>query len=237
MNTATQDVPGGKLIVTTIDFKPQVKAANADGAAAFTPGAGSALAIHGVIRKPVSLSGVAAAPSFEFDGKLTNFSVTILSSVEVHFTEFSFTAKSGQKPDVTVNLDPVNPLDFTGDLEFVQQLRNAIPAGLFGEGPSLDITPSGIEAGFAIALPPLAVGVFALQSVSLGAALTLPFLDGKPVFDFNVSTRPHPFSLTVAFFGGGGFFHLQLDTAGMKELEASPRVRRRRRDRPRRRER
>jgi hypothetical protein len=222
LSTTTQDVAGGKLIVTTIDFAPQVKpVGDAASPVSFHPKAGSALTIHGVIQKPVSLSGVAGAPSFQFDGKLTNFTVSILSSVDVHFTAFSFTAKSGQKPDVAVHLDPGDPLDFTGDLEFVQQLRNAIPPGLFGDGPSLDITPSGIEAGFAIALPPLAVGVFALQSVALGAGLTLPFLDGKPVFEFNVSSRPHPFSLTVAFFAGGGFFHLQLDTAGMKELQAA----------------
>jgi hypothetical protein len=65
------------------------------------------------------------------------------------------------------------------------------------------------------------VGVFALKDVSLGAALTLPFLDGKPVFDFNVSERQRPFLLSVSIFGGGGFFRLQLDTAGMKMLEAS----------------
>ncbi|PWT79510.1 MAG: hypothetical protein C5B44_06780 [Acidobacteria bacterium] len=65
------------------------------------------------------------------------------------------------------------------------------------------------------------MGVFALKDVSLGANLTLPFLDGKPVFDFNVSERPHPFLLTVALFGGGGFFHLQVDTAGIKQLEAA----------------
>jgi len=100
-------------------------------------------------------------------------------------------------------------------------LRNAIPPDLFGDGPSLDISPTGIRAGFAFALPPIAVGVFALKDVSLGAALTLPFLDGKPVFDFNVSERQRPFILTVSFFGGGGFFRLQLDTAGMKMLEAS----------------
>jgi hypothetical protein len=221
LSTTTQDVPGGKLLVTTIDFAPQIRPVDV-GAASFTPEAGSALSIHGIIQKPVSLAGVAGAPSFEFDGRLTSFTVTILSSVAIHFTEFSFTAKSGQKPDVTVHLDPADPLDFSGDLEFVQQLRNAIPPGLFGDGPSLDLTSSGITAGFALALPPLAVGVFALQSVALGASLTLPFLDdGKPLFDFNVSTRPHPFSLTVAFFAGGGFFHLQLDTAGMKKLEAA----------------
>ena len=71
-------------------------------------------------------------------------------------------------------------------------------------------TPPGVQwrrvldietAGFAFALPPIAVGVFALKDVSLGAAMTLPFLDGKPVFDFNVSERAKPFLLSVSIFG------------------------------------
>ena len=105
----------------------------------------------------------------------------------MNFDEFRFKARSGQKPDVSVQLDPGEPMQFAGDLEFVEELRKAIPPGLFGDGPSLDVSPTGIRAGFAIALPPVAVGVFALKDVSLGAALTLPFVDGKPVFDFNVS--------------------------------------------------
>ena len=49
----------------------------------------------------------------------------------------------------------------------------------------------------------------------------MPFLDGRPLFDFSFSSREHPFNLTVAFLGGGGFFHLQIDTLGIKMLEAA----------------
>ena len=114
-------------------------------------------------------------------------------------------------------------LTLGGDLIFIEEIRNAIPPGLFGDGPALDLidNPLGIRAGFAFALPPLTIGVFTLKDVKLGAGLTLPFLDGKPVFDFNISERAHPFLLAVAIFGGGGFFHLQLDTAGFKALEVS----------------
>lgn len=221
MKAATQDVPGGKLIITTIDFAPKLQMVDV-GAATFRPKIpGAALTIHGEIRKQLSQSGVAQPPSFSFDGRLTDFSVEILSSVTVNFTEFHFTANDGEKPNVSVSLRSDDPIDFAGDLAFINDLKNAIPPGLFGDPPSLDISPSGITAGFAIGLPPLAVGVFALQGVALSAGLTLPFLDGKPVFDFAVSSRPHPFSLTVAFFAGGGFFHMQLDTAGMKALEAA----------------
>ena len=100
-------------------------------------------------------------------------------------------------------------------------MRKLIPPGLFGDGPSLDITTEHIKAGFAIGLPPAAIGIFSLTNVSLAAFLELPFTDGKPLFDFGFATREHPFNLTVTLLGGGGFFHLQLDTDGMRQLEAA----------------
>ena len=51
--------------------------------------------------------------------------------------------------------------------------------------------------------------------------MELPFADGKPLLDFAFCRREKPFNLTVAFLGGGGFFHLQADTAGVKLLEAA----------------
>jgi hypothetical protein len=227
LRTATQDIAGGKLLVATLDWEPEVK--NLDlGIAAFEKdlhGARSKLLIHGRIEKPVTLGSLGAPPAagvkFEFNGKLNDFRVSVLKAVFINFKEFGFAAKSNAKTDVSVKLDPATPVEFAGDLKFVEELRKAIPPDLFGKGPSLDIAPTGIRAGFAFALPPIAVGVFALKDVSLGAALALPFLDGKPTFDFNVSERPHPFLLAVGIFGGGGFFRLQLDTAGIKLVEAA----------------
>jgi hypothetical protein len=227
LRTASQDIPGGKLLIATLDWEPEVT--NVDlGVAAFEKdfqGNQSKLLIHGRVEKPLKLDSLGAPVTrdvkFEFNGKLNDFRVSVLKSVFINFTEFGFTTKSNAKPDVSVKLDPATPVEFAGDLKFVEELRKAIPPDLFGKGPSLDIAPTGIRAGFAFALPPIAVGVFALKDVSLGAALTLPFLDGKPTFDFNVSERANPFLLSVAIFGGGGFFHLQIDTAGIKEVEAS----------------
>ena len=224
MTTKTVDIPGGKKIITCIDWQPQLK--NVDLIVAEfrkdhkSP---SEFTIDGCIEKEIKLDGsLGAEPTFNMSGRLTNFQVVILEEiVTVNFTEFGFVSNSGQKTDVTVKLDPEEPIVFGGDLEFVEELRQAIPPDLFGDGPSLDITATGVRAGFSFALPPVAVGVFALKDVVLGAALTLPFLDGKPVLDFNVSERQQPFLLSVGIFGGGGFFRLQLDTAGFKMLEAS----------------
>ncbi len=223
MSTKTQDVPGGRLITATLDWEPAVQSHDLVIAAFEKDHNGvSQLKVHALIQKVVTLAGAPAdGVKAEVMGVLTNFQVSVLKSVFINFTEFSLHTRSGEKPDVKVKLDAALPVEFGGDLTFVEELRKAIPPDLFGTGPSLDISLSGVRAGFAFALPPLAIGVFALKDVNLGAALTLPFVDGKPVFDFNVSERHHPFLLTVALFGGGGFFHLQLDTAGMKALEAA----------------
>ncbi|MGE3106992.1 MAG: hypothetical protein AB7G11_04140 [Phycisphaerales bacterium] len=226
LRTRSEDIPGGKKLIATLDWEPEVKDVDL-GIAAFHKDHGgvSRLLIHGLIEKPVTISSLGAPVAqdvrFEFTGTLNDFQVSVLNSVFINFVEFGFTAKSGSKTDVSVKLDPAKPLEFGGDLKFVEELRKAIPPDLFGDGPSLDISPTGIRAGFSFGLPPVAVGVFALKDITLGAALTLPFLDGKPTLDFNVSERAKPFLLSVSIFGGGGFFRLQLDTAGMKMIEAA----------------
>lgn len=212
-------------LVTTLDWEPEVDEINL-GIVTFHPNkdsVGAKLAVHGRIEKVVELP---APPSPEpahalMDGSLTDFRIELLHIVEVLFNRFAFKSETGKKLDVTVQLDPGTPVRFLGDLQFVEQLRQAIPPDLFGEGPSLDINFERVKAGFSIALPPIAVGVFALREVVLGAFLELPFLQGRPLFDFSFSTRERPFNLTVSFFGGGGFFHLQLDTLGIKMLEAA----------------
>jgi hypothetical protein len=224
LQTQSQDIPGGKLLVATLDWEPQVKDLDLV-IAEFKKSEATRLIVHGRIEKPITFDALGAPVAADvkslFEGTLNDFTVTVLKVVSINFVEFGFTARSGAKPDVKVTLDPAKPLEFKGDLVFVEELRKAIPPDLFGDGPSLDLLPTGVRAGFSFALPPVAVGVFALKDVSLGAALTLPFLDGRPTLDFNVSERPHPFLLSVGIFGGGGFFHLQLDTAGLKLVEAA----------------
>lgn len=159
--------------------------------------------------------------SSEFTGAIEDFNLVFIKVVRLNFEAFRFSSINGKKPDMDVQLANSNPVEFIGALTFVNELKNIIPKGLFGDGVSLDLIPTGIRAGFSFAVPPLAVGVFALKDIVLSAYLTLPFSDGKPTFDFAVSERHKPFNLTVAFLGGGGFFHLQVDTTGVRLLEAA----------------
>jgi hypothetical protein len=220
LKTKTEDIDDGKLLQATLDWNPDIQPVDLI-VVSFEKKAESELTVHGEVKKTLNLDSLASPPTYKFEGKLNDFAIKILKSVSINFTEFSFEAKNDEKIDVSVKLDPDTPIEFMGDLKFVEELRKAIPPNLFGAGPSLDIIPDGIKAGFAFALPPISVGVFSLKDVSFGAAVTLPFVDGKPTFDFNVSEREHPFLLAVYFFGGGGFFRLQLDTLGMRELEAA----------------
>jgi hypothetical protein len=203
-------------LVTTLDWSPAVKSKTV-GALEFIP-RGSKLDIHAVLTKPV---GVPGDGTFAMQGTLTSFTLKFADIIELAFKAFSFSAASGQKSAITVDIELADGIKFAGDLEFVEQLRNAIPPGIFGDGPSLDITPTELRAGFAVALPPITVAVFSLQQVSLYAGLVLPFQDGKPVFEFKFAERHRPFLLTIAIFGGGGFFGLQVGADGLKQMEAS----------------
>ena len=221
----TDDNPdGSKTLVVTFDWAPDVKAADA-GLASFTPNDNgvTALTIHGEVRKPIALPPAPPGPgSFAFEGELTHFRLDILKAIALHFTSFRFRSGSNKKLDVAVDLDPNKPFAFEGDLSFVQDLSEIIPPGAFGDGPSIDLTPApGVHVGYGVTLPPAAVGVFSLENIKLSAGLDLPLLTGKPVIDFGFAERHHPFLLTVSLLGGGGFLHLQLDTEGMKLLEAA----------------
>jgi hypothetical protein len=220
MRSAKEVLGGKEKLVTTLEWTATAKDWGVSAAKFVTskvPGNPTRLVVNGRIEKPLVVNEPVVSA---FTGTLNDFSVVLLESVEIKFRSFGFDAGSGKKTSINVKLDDATPLVFTGDLSFVEELRKAIPPSLF-DGATIDLQPNGIRAGFSFALPPITVAVFTLKDVRLGSSLTLPFLDGRPSLDFNVSERAHPFVLAVGIFGGGGFFHLQVDTAGLKLLEAA----------------
>jgi len=227
----TRKVGPPAMLIGTLDWKPTLKDATppapADKIVKFHASRGEAprvaaeFAVLATIEKLIGPLAGAAPPITHVKGTLTNFSVELLRVVKVQFESFSFASHPGKKPDVNVRLDEREPVRFLEDLQFVQRLKEALPPDLFGDGPSLEIDTRRIKAGFSVGLPPLPLGVFSLRDMSFGAFLELPFADGKPLLDFAFCRRERPFNLTVAFLGGGGFFHLQTDTDGVKLLEAS----------------
>ena len=202
-------------LVTKLDWKPTVKSAGvfvADNSTTFEI----------MARLEQKLTG-AGDTSFEINGKLTNFKINFLQVIEISFNTLEFLSGTGKKVDVNADIVPIDDggILFLGPLAFLNELRKYIPSDGFIDPPFLDISPTGVSVGFTQALPPLAVGVFSLQNVNLGAVLNLPFTGQPARFRFNFSERHCPFIVTVGIFGGGGFFALALGLDGIETIEAS----------------
>jgi hypothetical protein len=124
---------------------------------------------------------------------------------------------AGKKPDVDVVF---KGLAFKGPLAFVDALRSIIPLDGFSDPPALKVDASGIRASFTQSLPNLALGMFSLENLSLGAELKIPFLGDAMSLAFHFCKRESPFRLTVSCIGGGGYFGMTVGMAGIVMLEA-----------------
>lgn len=214
----SKDLPD--RIEARFDWKTSVN--KSDPLGLFVPnpdGAQTVLEMHGVLSSPIANP---AATTFNAEASIVNFKVNLFGFITIWFDRLRFIAKTGTKPDVAVDLHAGNrTIEFGGPLEFVNKLREIIPSNGFADPPSLSVTPSGIAASYSLNIPSVAVGIFALQHVSIGAGFALPF-DSKPVeVRFNFSERQRPFSLTVSLLGGGGFFAIGIGTEGVREIEAA----------------
>ena len=110
-------------------------------------------------------------------------------------------------------------IEFLGFLGFVETLRELIPFDGFSDPPFLDVTPEGLAPASRSRSRTSAVGVFNLSNMSLGADVQVPFLGKSVTVGFNFCTRERPFTLAVAFIGGGGWFLIRLSPDGLDVLE------------------
>lgn len=181
------------------------------------PGGGLVIAVE-----LAAQSGASKEPSLDVACRLQKFDLNLIAPetfLKLHFNKIEFTANSREKPDVNVDFGGI---EFVGVLSFVETLRTLIPLDGFSDPPALTVSEQGIEASFSLGLPNIAIGVFSLTNLSLGAALTVPFLGQQPLsVRFNFCERSDPFRLTVWIFGGGGFFAVTVTPAGVQILEAA----------------
>jgi hypothetical protein len=198
-------------VKTTIDWTPTIQSA-LDGL--FQPGNPNGLSIHAVLLTPLQPPG---PPTSSVEGDLSNFTLLLFGTsapcIQIHFTSVHFSQRTGSKSNVSVNIDTVT---FVGALSFIQSFEQ-----LFASlgGPSIDVQPSGITAGYSVSLPSIGIGVFALENISLGGSLTIPFT-GQPVrLRVNFCSRENPFLLTIYFFTGGGWFAISLGADGIELVE------------------
>jgi hypothetical protein len=168
-------------------------------------------------------SGSQQEPSLNVACRLQKFNLNLIAPIasflRLKFNKIEFTGTSSKKPDVNVDFGGI---EFIGVLSFVETLRTLIPLDGFSDPPALSVSEQGVEASFSLGLPNIAIGVFSLSNLSLGAALTVPFVGQQPLsVRFNFCERSDPFRLTVWIFGGGGFFAVTVTPAGVQVLEAA----------------
>ncbi|WP_382306021.1 hypothetical protein [Herbiconiux sp. UC225_62] len=157
--------------------------------------------------------------SVEIVAELVDFELHLMPGADmvvVRFDRFSFHSGSSGKTEVDVVF---RDIEFVGILSFVQTLKDLIPFDGFSDPPYTDISPSELKAGFTLALPNLAVGMFALANISLGAYVRVPFLGESVSVGFDFCSRERPFTLTVLCIGGGGWFGLRLSPKRLELLE------------------
>lgn len=203
--------------VLRYEWKPRLR--DASGFLAQNKGVPAKLTIVSELRKALALNEISKPPVYNLNGSLTNFQIVLLPSarfITIRFNSLSFVSANGSKPDVTTKIDDV---EFGDQLEFVKTLASILngESGFF-----LNVSASGVQAGYKFAVPTLMSGGFNLTQLSISISFILPF-DGGPVrVGFGISERFRPFLCSVPpFFGGGGFFLIQIGPKGLVSLEAS----------------
>jgi len=176
----------------------------------------SSLLINSYVKPPASAT---EQPKAHVDGTISNFTVNLFGCLILNFDKLIFSVDAGEKPKIDVQFDSANPMAFGGPLEFVNTLRHELQGCT--DPIVLNVSPNGITAGYTLNLPTIAVGAMSMQNIAIGAAFNLPFDGNPPSAQFNFCTRECPFLLTVSLYGGGGYFLIDVDTGGVRELELS----------------
>jgi hypothetical protein len=207
-------------IITKVSWTPQLQNYEEDPVHVDFNANGQTSAL--TLKAQLTRSLVGAPPQSDVSGEMTSFTVSLLGAIAISFDSLKFTSKNGQKISVKAELPSNSPITFIGPLEFVQKLADIIPPGIFGgKGPSIDLKPDKIRVTYTLGLPPISVGVFSLEHISIMTGLDLPYLDGNPAFEFAFASRGSPFLLTVECLGGGGFVHVVLDANGIQMVEGA----------------
>jgi len=168
--------------------------------------------------------------TYKVKGELTDFTLDLIKGITtfilVKFSKFTFTAEKGKKTDV----DPkIASIDFQGPLKFIKELLDKIPLpgsssdadGGFGGKPIVKVDASGAKLGYALTIPDVAFGVFTLQNLKFSGEVYLPFTGDPVSLRFAFNEKNNPFLVTVAMFGGGGFFAIVLEPHGIKLIEGA----------------
>jgi hypothetical protein len=151
-------------------------------------------------------------------GRLRNVRLTFAGALSASIAELSFRSETGRKMEFGASRVEIA---FEGPLTFVNALQSILPADGFDDPPYVTVDGQGVVAGYTLAVPSVGVGIFSIQNISVGAALSIPWTDRPAGVRFALSERHKPFLLTVTLFGGGGFFAVGVSANGLESVEAS----------------
>jgi hypothetical protein len=154
----------------------------------------------------------------EVNGSLSDFALTFAGVIRVHFDKVAFTSLNAAKPDLHVEGVKIT---FEGALSFVQTLQDLLPSDGFADPPYLHVLPTGVTAGTTVAIPTVGVGIVSIERLALDASVSLPFTGDPAGVRFALSSREHPFLVTVSLFAGGGFFAARVSTSGPPQIEVA----------------
>ena len=208
--------------ITTYLIKPKLNDLDLGGFVGFKKQSGAEFVINTQVK---AKKKEPTSPEFSTAAWIKNFKIGIVKVdsdylIGIDFKEIKFAVDTTKKSDVSVQMG--NPcIVFGGPLSFINEINKLIPSDGFSDPPYLDVSLTGIKCGYTLALPDLQLGAFSLSHMSLGAEVNLPFTGGPLTLGFRFCERQQPFTLAVSFLGGGGFFGLELDLNGIRQIEAA----------------
>lgn len=219
-NLTTENKPDA--FITSYVLKPGIKPVYAIGDFVALEASKAAFAI---VTQVKAWKDAGKAPEFSTNASLKNFSVSIVKAggeylFNINFDEIKFAVSAVAKAEVAVKMKK-DKITFGGPLRFLNDVNKLLDAAGFDDPPFMDVSLTGIRCGYTQALPDLQLGAFSLSHLSVAAEINLPFTGGPLTAGFRFCERQQPFTLAVAFLGGGGFFGFEVDLHGLRQLEAS----------------
>jgi hypothetical protein len=138
--------------------------------------------------------------------------------ITLKFGSLAFIQTAGKAPELAVD---GLVIVFGGALQLVRELTERLRPLLGGTKPTINVTPSGITAGYSLAIPSVDSGMFLLRNIAVNFGVDVPFSRNPVTVSLGFARRDSPFNLTVSMLGGGGYIDIQMGPTGLTRLEAS----------------
>jgi hypothetical protein len=150
------------------------------------------------------------------ENKLSNFGLSLLSSMIINFNEVSFTAGTNQSPKFDVKIRDVQ---FAGALSFVQAFESWLQA-LMGDAFRLKLQPDNVNIGYTLPIPSIQTPGFNFFNLTLNFDFWLYF-NNKPLeLGFSLARKDDKFGMAVGIYAGFGFFGIKAEPKrGITEIE------------------